>query len=294
MELYDKKQVREVQKKALEILKYFQAFCNTYGIRFYVGSGCCIGAVRNKGFIPWDDDIDIFLLRDDYEKLALIWNKYADTKHYSYCRTNEYENYHDAGASIRDNYTTFINKHCVNEDINHGLQIDLIPIDKRATDGWAHKKQVFFAMMYSLFNTQRLPDNQGKLARILAKIIFKIIKNHKLRTFIWKYAENKMQIRDDNKWDGYTELVTGFKGLTLKYPIEFFSKPKLIDFESIKIPVYSQYEKYLEMVFGNYMELPPKEERIPKHNTVFVDMNNGYKKYRGKYYLSMHVERDKK
>ena len=285
MECYDVAEVRATQKKALEILKYFKTVCDAHDIRFYVGSGCCIGAVRHKGFIPWDDDIDVFLLREDYEKLPHIWEKYADTNRYSYCRTNMKENYHDAGASIRDNNTTFINKHCVNDDINQGLQIDLIPLDRRADGKFKHCKQVLFAMLYSLFNAQRLPDNQGKIARFVSKVAYKIIYSKSMRDKVWKWAESKMIIPKEEKWTYYTELVTGLKGLTLKYPKEFYQKPEYIDFEDMKIPVSSCYKDYLSMVFGDYMKLPPEKDRIPKHNTVFVDLDNSYKNYKGIYYL---------
>ena len=285
MDKYDKSKVRATQLKALEILKYFKGICDAHDIHFYVGSGCCIGAVRHKGFIPWDDDIDVFLLRDDYEKLPYIWEKYADTSMYSYCRTNSQENFHDTGASIRDNNTTFINKHCVNDDINQGLQIDLIPLDKRADGYFAHIKQMVMAMIYSLFNAQRLPDNQGFLARTISKLIYKVISTKKTRDKIWQWAESQMIISEGTEWTYYTELVTGFKGLTLKYPKEFYEEPQYIDFEDMVIPVSSRYKEYLAMVFGDYMKLPPEKDRVPKHNTVFVDLDNSYKNYKGIYYL---------
>ncbi len=285
MRKYDVERVRATQKKALGILKYFKSVCDAHNIRFYVGSGCCIGAVRNKGFIPWDDDIDVFLLREDYENLPYIWNKYADTKRYSYCRTNETENYHDTGASIRDNNTTFINKHCVNDDINQGLQIDLIPLDRSADGFWPHTKQIFWAMVYSLFNAQRLPDNQGKMTRLISKFAYKVISSKETRYKLWRLAERKMIISPNAKWTYYTELVTGFKGLSLKYPKEFYQHPQYIDFEDIRIPVSTCYKEYLNMVFGDYMKLPPEKERVPKHNTVFVDFDNSYTKYKGIHYL---------
>ena len=282
---YDIEKVRATQLKALEILKYFKKICDAHNIRFYVGSGCCIGAVRHKGVIPWDDDIDVFLLREDYEKLPYIWNKYADIKRYSYCRTNKKNNYHDTGASIRDNNTTFINKHCVNDDINQGLQIDLIPLDRRADSFWGHIRQVFFAMIYSLFNAQRLPDNQGTITRWLSQLAYLLIPKKETKDKIWQWAERKMIISSNENWTYYTELVTGIKGLTLKYPKKFYQKPQYVDFEDIKIPVSTCYKEYLNMVFGDYMKLPPEKDRMPKHNTVFVDLDNPYIKYKGIYYL---------
>ena len=81
--------LRNLQMKSLEILIYFKNFCEDHNLKFYLCGGCCIGAIRHKGFIPWDDDIDVFMPRKDYEKLFEIWDKYADTEMYSCNRTTE-------------------------------------------------------------------------------------------------------------------------------------------------------------------------------------------------------------
>ena len=81
--------LRDLQLKCLEILLYFKDFCEKHNLRFFLCGGACIGAIRHKGFIPWDDDIDVFMPREDYEKLGDLWNKYADTERYEYCRTNK-------------------------------------------------------------------------------------------------------------------------------------------------------------------------------------------------------------
>ena len=81
--------IQEIQSKLLEILLYFQKFCQENGLGFVLAGGTCLGAVRHKGFIPWDDDVDVFMLRDDYEKLCRIWDEKADTEHYSCVRSND-------------------------------------------------------------------------------------------------------------------------------------------------------------------------------------------------------------
>lgn len=105
--------VEDLQNKMLEMLLYFDEFCRENSLKYYVCGGCLIGVVRHKGFIPWDDDIDLFMPRPDYERLAKIWNKKADIKKFVYCRTNREHIYHDGGASIRDIRTTYINRHSV-------------------------------------------------------------------------------------------------------------------------------------------------------------------------------------
>lgn len=278
-------QIKAVQVKSLEILKYFQSFCTEYELTFYICGGCCIGAIRHQGFIPWDDDIDVFMKRDDYERLPILWEKYADTGKYSYCRTNAKENYHNIGASIRDNNTTFINEHSVNDDINHGLQIDIIPLDKCPDSRFDRFEQIIFAMVYSLYNAQRLPDNQGRLLRILSKLLLGIVSSQSLRYKIWKYAQKKMIKWNDEDTNYITEICSGFRYMRNKYPKEYFAEPVMKEFEGDKVPLPSDYDGYLSMAFGDYMKMPSIEKQKAKHNTVFVDLDNSYKMYKGVYYL---------
>lgn len=277
-------QIRILQRKSLEIFLYFKEFCEKHNLSFYLCGGCCIGALRHKGFIPWDDDIDIFMPREDYEKLSVLWNKEADVARYSYCRSNDKMNYRHTDTTIRDNNTTFINEHSRNLDINHGLMIDIIPLDGCPDSKLQRFTQIFYAMVYSLFNAQRLPDRQGIFIRKASKIILAIIRSPKVRYKIWTSAEKQMtkyKIKDCNY---ITELVTGLRYMKLKYPKALFEKAVYKEFEGLQVPLPEGYDQYLKMAFGNYMDFPPESERVPKHNAVYIDLNESYKKYKGIYY----------
>ena len=164
----------DIQAKELNMLLVFKEFCDAHNLRFYLCGGGLIGAIRHKGFIPWDDDLDIFMPRPDYERLAELWPIHGD-KRYTYCRTTRDKIYHDAGASIRDEETTFINRHSVNEDICHGLALEIMPIDGCPKGTVKRFFQLMWAMTFALFNAQRLPDNKGKVYRMLAGCIYKVI-----------------------------------------------------------------------------------------------------------------------
>ena len=102
-------QIREIQDKLLEILLYFQLFCQQNGLRFVLAGGTCLGAVRHSGFIPWDDDVDVFMLREDYERLPSLWAQNADTEHYACVRSDERINIHHS-KNIPKNARTWDSK----------------------------------------------------------------------------------------------------------------------------------------------------------------------------------------
>ena len=276
--------IKDLQIKSLEIYEYFKNFCKKNNLRHFILGGCAIGAVRHKGFIPWDDDIDIFMPRPDYEKLIEIWNKEADSERFPLCRTDLEHNYHCCATFIKDNNTTFVNEHSINEDINHGFFIDIMPLDGCPKSKLKRFFQIIFAMIYSLFHAQRLPNNQGILIRYLAKILLGIVKSPKLRYKIWRFCEKQMTKYNYDNSDYITELVTGLKGLFYRHPKEFFSEIISVPFENTEIYLPIGFEQYLKRVFGDYLTLPAEKDRIPKHKPYFIDLNTSYKKYKGIYY----------
>lgn len=277
-------ETEEMQKKLLNILLYFKDFCDAYGLMFYFCGGCLIGAVRHQGFIPWDDDIDIFMPREDYERFGELWDKFGDKERFTYCRTNREKNYHHHAASLRDNHTTFINKHSANEDICHGIALEFGPIDGCPDNKIKRIVQLLHAMNFALFNAQRLPDNKGKFFRIAAQVIYKIVPSKELRYRLWRYSEKQMS---KYKWadcDYVTELIGNWNGMLTKHPKSDFDHVVYKNFEGYQMPLMAGYDSYLHKIFGDYMKLPPEEERVAKHNTEYINTEESYKKFKGVYY----------
>ena len=101
-------QLKKAQNRMLSMLLYFQSFCDEHGLLFYLHGGAAIGAIREHGFVPWDDDIDVLMPRPDYERFCQLWDEFGNKDRYVLCRTNEKINYHHPCASLRDPNTTFI------------------------------------------------------------------------------------------------------------------------------------------------------------------------------------------
>ena len=279
-------ETRKIQEKLLEILLYFQQFCQEHDLRFTLAGGTCLGAVRHRGFIPWDDDVDVFMLREDYERLGGMWERFADTGRFACVRSNEQYNIHHTATEIKDSSTTFINRHSVDLDIHQGLMIDVIPLDAVADGGAARLMQMAHGMMYCCFNFQRLPEHKGRLFYYMTKTALDIVRSPKARYRIWKHEE-KMHSRYAVEEH---PLVASFgEGLSImrqRFPKEWFLHPGTAVFEGHEMPVPADVDQYLRISYGDYMQLPPEEDRVPRHDTVFMDLEHGYKQYRGvKYFV---------
>ena len=272
--------LRELHLKSLEMGKYFVSFCEENNLLCYLCGGGAIGSLRHSGFIPWDDDLDFFMPREDYEKLALLWNKKANTKKYSLVKANENLVDHNLFITIRDNDTTAIKPYQKGLEISHGVALDIIPLDGCPSGNFQRKFQLMWGLIYSLFCAQVLPKKHGGLKKKVSKILLSIFKSKKIRYKIWKIAEKKMTKYKIKDSDYITELCSGPYYMKKKYKKEWFIDKIYIDFEDIKMPIPIGYDGYLKTAFGDYMTLPPKEKQLPHHDLLFLDLNNGYINYK--------------
>lgn len=277
-------ELRAIQEKSLEILVYFKEFCQKHGLLFYFCGGCCIGAIRHKGFIPWDDDIDVFMPRKDYERLAQLWPKEADPQ-YAYCRSDKGHYLRSLLSAISDENTTFIKERQQDLDISHGIRLEILPLDGCPESRFARKRQILWALIYSMFNNNEAPTSKGKGAYLLGRFLLTLTPTQGMRYRVWRLAEKRMSrwpITPETKH--ITELCARYQYMVNDYPAEAFASAKWVEFEGLSMPVPIGYDTYLRMAFGDYMQLPPEEERIPKHEAVLVDTEHSYRQYKGTYY----------
>ena len=283
MQIYDNKLLKEVQQCNLNMAKYFVDFCARHDLLCYFCGGGCIGAVRHKGVIPWDDDLDFFLPRDDYEKLKYLWN---DNERYILLFPTEKYNDHCMYMTLRDKTTTMIKPYQQDIDTVHGISIDIFPLDGYPDSTLKRANQVFWALIYQMFCAQLVPENHGLIPAFIGKVLLGLVRSQKARYKIWKAAEKKMSRYKISDCKNITEICAGPRYMKNKYPKEIFEAAVFLDFEDTKMPVPVGYDQYLNIAFGDYMKLPPKEKQIPSHDAIYVDVNNTYKIYKGKYYCT--------
>ena len=267
-----------LQAKCLEMAEYFVQFCKENNLLCYLCGGGAIGTLRHKGFIPWDDDLDFFMPRKDYEKLAQLWPQKADSR-YQLSKSNE--NYIDRNLfiTIRDTQTTCIKPYQQDLDIPHGLALDVLPLDYYPANELSRKKQVIAALVYSLFCAQTIPEKHGGMMKLGSQALLALVPSKKLRYKIWKKAEAEMTKYTKEESDGITELCSGPYYMKKKYPISSFEDALWLPFEETELPIPVGYDAYLKTAFGDYMKLPPIEKQIPHHDLLFLDLKNSYTNY---------------
>ncbi len=281
-------QLKELQNKNLEIAEYLSNFCRDHGIRVFLHAGALLGAVRHKGFVPWDDDIDMCFPALDWKKFIETWEKYGDKERYSLCIQSRTYNDHRLSSSLKDNNTTFITSASVDIDCNQGLGLDLGPLHAVPESRIEQTLQWIFAAGRSLFKASRLPNRQSKPIYIASKVLLGIFKSDDVRYKIWSTLE-RWASKEDKNYDKH-EFVREF-GL---YPYikwlfrrEWFDEIEWVPFEHTQLPIPKGAKEYLKKRYGNFMELPPEKDRHPEHKIVFMDLKTPYKEYRGtKYFVN--------
>ena len=252
----------EEQKKILiDMLKYIDEVCRKNKINYSLMYGSLIGAIRHNGIIPWDDDIDIGLVSEEYDKLMDALEKDNDS-YYKILDPERNKNYAYPFAKLVDTRTTLIEKG-VKEIDDYGVYIDIFRLHYVSNNSFfrkMHYKILFFtetvfarAMLYPKY----IKNIKSKLIVIIANIIgVNFLKKRHLKLCVNKKKTDYV-ICD---WPEYGVERETFKRSS-------FDKYKRVKFENIEAMIVDDYDSVLRTTFGDYMQLPPEEERSPRHNT---------------------------
>ncbi len=234
--------------------------------------GSLIGVLRHKGFIPWDDDIDVFMPREDYEKLPKLWKKYSENKRFLCLKTDDNIFTGNTFTTIVDTSGTCVKANQAHLDIPHGLVMDVFPLDG-CPEGFKRKKQKVWAMVYSLFLAQVVPENHGGVLALGSKVLLGVFRSKKVRSKIWHTAQKHMSKYPISQCSKITELCAGPHYMQCEYPKEAFANAVYKEFEGLEMPIPVGYDVYLKTAFGDYMAVPPKDKQKPHHDVVYCNIN---------------------
>lgn len=260
------KELKKIQSIELDILKSFDKICKKNKLKYVLTGGTLIGAIRHNGFIPWDDDIDIAMPRNDYNKFIKIQEKELNKEKYYFQSIETEEEYSNIGAKIRRKNSVYKETLSSISRENQGIWIDIFPIDNISDNKilafFTFTKMFYYKMLLS-YKLKNNPTTNSFSKKTLLNIIKLNSNFYSLKRLKKKYFK---LITKTNKKE--TKNVINFGGVYLlkeKVPKEFINNIIAHQFENEKFNIPKNYNNYLTHIYGDYMQLPPKEKRKSNH-----------------------------
>lgn len=266
---WKKLELRELQLLQLSVMKELHKVCVKYNITYYLIAGSLLGAIRHKGFIPWDDDIDIAMMRTDYERFKIIWSEILPKDKFFLQSIDSDRDFRPAlmRLCIRDTYqdipTEREHRNCKNS------YIDIFPLDNVSDNKENRNKQeialrrinaIIDRKIYHIYPT----DSEIKKAiKRSISFVLKIVPLHWLQE-----RRDKIMISYNKENCHCVSSMASKYGFRKQImPKEIYGTPQLIDFEDTKLFGPEKKEEYLELLYGSdYMKIPPVEKRIKPHD----------------------------
>lgn len=265
-------QMEKIWQVEREILDVIHRVCLEHNLRYSLAYGTLIGAVRHGGFIPWDDDIDIVMPREDYEKLVSIWNEAAPAG-YIMQNVQNSPDYTNNFAKIRKDHTTFLQDEAEREKKYHkGVFVDIFPGD-RVASGIISNKLQYVACAVNLLYSRGYTSGSSGVVGAVERILLGLPKG------VWPALRNAAE-RFICRWNGREDLMWFFSGTISDakkhYAANLFENMGTITFCGKEYACVADPDGFLRADYGDYMQLPPEEERTWKHHPIIIDLEHNY------------------
>ena len=271
------------QKTSLKLLKIFINICEKYNLRYYIGGGTMLGAIRHKGFIPWDDDVDIDMPREDYKRFLNIYKK--ELKEYPECDIDSYytNNSISLVARLVDKRVKVKQRKGILSDYISPIWIDIVPVDGLPDNGLLRKihllklkiiKEIYHMSVIKYGGVQANEDKKGsrpwyKKAVVWIGSNFPVEKIFKYNTWI-RICEKEL-----SKYSFYESKLVGTlmskHGKKSIFPVEWYGNGTKYQFEDIEVIGVDNYDAWLTQLYGDYMKLPDEKDRV-NHGIEIVYM----------------------
>lgn len=266
--------LKKIQENELEILLYFDKFCRENGLKYSLSGGTLLGAIRHHGFIPWDDDVDCMMMRDDYNKLLNLWNKKANSEIYILQTKDTEPEFSQSFAKIRKNNTTFLQEGEPAGKYHNGIFIDIMPADRFPKGFFKQKLYYLNVMFYQLFNREFVPSESGKAVQLFCKLLLALTDKSSRAKLRKRNLKNLTKYNSDKTLQIIsTETLSSMRRL---YSSDLMDNFIDVDFEGKNLSATTKWKEVLATGYGDYMQFPPVEEQQWKHHPVEIDFEHNY------------------
>lgn len=266
---YEPAVLKRLQDTQLEILKDFAEVCKRHSLPWFVVYGTAIGTVRHHGFIPWDDDTDVAMLRKDYEKFLQIAPKEMGEK-YKLLTPEIDKNYACNVTHLQRKGTKFVAEFSKDLKCDLCIDLDIFPLDHLAPTKKQAKRQAFTARVYGkllfLCGTPHpvihLNGIQGMLAgKICAMVHYGMKFLHVSPRFLYRRFENTAK-KYDHMETKYVTTFAGMDPMKKKLQKDKIFPLKKVPFEDMEVYIPNNNHEFLKAVYGDYMQVPPPEKQV--------------------------------
>ena len=266
--------LKQLHNVEVEILDEIVRICEKHNLHYYLVGGTLLGAARHKGFIPWDDDFDIMLKLDDYNKFIKACQEDLDSKKYFVQTLETDPNYYLSFGKIRNIQTTLIEQNNRFENMVNGVYVDVFPLV-----GYPEGK--FKKTILEINRAFALSANRNIINNKFLYSVFKLILKIFGKANIIKYC-TKQCIK--YKCEDCDKIISVFDGDGVQIGLtsnSILGTPNYVKFEDIELPIPQDYDSYLKNLYGDYMKIPSKEQIDFKTHTPYIlDLNHSYEEYK--------------
>jgi len=260
-DLQDEYGILKLQNIILNIMKYIHDLCDKHQIQYYVIGGTALGAVRHGGFIPWDDDLDIAMTRDNYDKFIQVCQDELDpNEFYLQVGRKDWPLYF---SKLRLKGTLF-DEEGVGDEIaeeNRGIFIDIFPFDATSNNRIVRYWQYFCSRLLVANAVGSRGYKTNSLCKKMVILMTKPLNNKLIRDFFYyqtiKYNSKKTKY--------FGDLFDCFRLRDASWPQEIWGTPTKVIFETLELYAPASILEYLKEYYGNYQELPSEDNRVPRH-----------------------------